>query len=109
MSTRFKEIYGDVKVGDTVKINAGYTYPGHIDMARKLGADIQGGLWVQNRSIKNWKHNNKEIGKVLNIIHEISTYYALVKINGEEYVIGTGGLSKIDPASIILPDSMFEL
>lgn len=90
------------KIGDTIKvIDSGALYSSYEEMAKQLGADIDG-KWKRNGVKKNIK------GKT-GVIKNITPYarYILIELDsGHQWIIGPTGIEKID---IILPDEMFEI
>lgn len=102
-----------IKKGNIIKItNIGSIYPTYVDMAEKLGADFD--KWQSQRMGSGGLKGKR--AEVLNINKDkdmTSSCHILIEMIegkniGEQYVIGKDGI-KLDVASTILDDDMFEI
>lgn len=96
----------DFEIGNSIKvINTGQLYSSYLDMAKLLGADIDG-RW-KKRSVDQGDAINNEKGRILNISN--SNYHILIQLfdGGTQWIINPHGLKKID--FNYLPEELFEV
>ena len=101
-----------MKKGNIVKItDTGSIYPSYIDMAKSLGADIDG-KWETLRTGSGRISGAK--AKILNMKrNKNGNNYVLIEITegnclGQQYVIGDDGI-EVDVVSEILGPDLFEI
>lgn len=96
----------DFKLGDSIKIiNTGQLYSSYIDMAKLLGADIDG-RW-EKRGISEGDAIINETGHILNISENNNHILIQLFDSGDQWIINPHGLKKIDLN--YLPEELFEL
>ena len=97
-----------IKINDIVTItDTGSIYPGYIEMAKILRADIDG-KWVSGRGGSGRIDGKK--AKVLNKSNRTNFGCVLIEMLDlkEQYIIGIEGI-EIDEISNILDDKLFEI